>query len=428
MLKFFFVSFIPIITSNIYPNINLIFTLNSGAGNEHSLFVGNDGQVLVSGYNENGQCGSGKTEQVKHPQQILALQGEFISKVFTFNGCEHSLAVTSDGRLYSFGYNYRGQLGHGNTAIESIPRLVKGLLSKRVLLAASSYHHSLFFCSDGTLFSCGRNDCGQLGQGDFIDKKTPQQILYVGDSNFNDLNLNTESNSNPNVNPASFNSNRICLKNLLEGRIVGISCGQFHTVMLTIGGDAYSCGKNDYGQTCKERKENVNLLSKIVGVRNQDRVKQVCCGYYHTLILSLNGTVTGYGRNDYGQLGLGHSQARVYGGQTVAYLTDKNVVALASGCYHSIAITGNGMLYVFGRNNHGQLGIGDLEDYNVPHPVDDFVGCRILTVSFTPTPNPLLPYFYRYNIICDIDREICSNYNRVLTLIAYRLPQVSTIL
>jgi Regulator of chromosome condensation (RCC1) repeat len=81
-----------------------------GAGNEHSVFVCVDGRMYVTGYNDNGQCGSGKTEQVKAPQQVTALEGEDVSQAFVFNGCEHTLVTTKDGKLYAFGYNYRGQV------------------------------------------------------------------------------------------------------------------------------------------------------------------------------------------------------------------------------------------------------------------------------------------------------------------------------
>jgi alpha-tubulin suppressor-like RCC1 family protein len=53
----------------IYVNI-YIGVVSVGAGNEHSVFVCTDGKVFVTGYNDNGQCGSGKTEQVKLPQQV----------------------------------------------------------------------------------------------------------------------------------------------------------------------------------------------------------------------------------------------------------------------------------------------------------------------------------------------------------------------
>lgn len=54
---------------------------------------------------------------------------------------------------------------------------------------------------------------------------------------------------------------------------------------------------------------------------------------------------------------------------------------LSAGCYHSVAVTANGMLYMFGRNNHGQLGTGDLEERHAPHPVDDFIGQHIVSVA-----------------------------------------------
>lgn len=236
-------------------------------------------------------------------------------------------------------------MGLGNTNSESIPRPVRALMSRKVVLAACSYHHSLFLCSDGALFACGRNDSGQLGHGDTVDKKTPQAILSA------------------------------------PRHIVSLSCGQFHTAVSTVQGAVYVCGKNDYGQLGLESTQTVKVLSKIGTPLELDHVTQVCCGYYHTLILSGNGVTAGFGRNDYGQLGLGHTQPKVFQATLINHLRDKAVTALAAGCYHSIAVTANGMLYVFGRNNHGQLATGDLDERHTPHPVDDFVGQKIVGVS-----------------------------------------------
>lgn len=63
-------------------------------------------------------------------------------------------------------------------------------------------------------------------------------------------------------------------------------------------------------------------------------------------------------------------------------LRDKpGVVYLAGGCYHSVAVCSNGMIYVCGRNNHGQLGTGDLEERHTPTAIDDFLGRRIESVA-----------------------------------------------
>jgi alpha-tubulin suppressor-like RCC1 family protein len=135
-----------------------------------------------------------------------------------------------------------------------------------VVLAACSYHHSVFLCSDGSLFACGRNDSGQLGHGDTVDKKTPQAILSA------------------------------------PRHVVTLSCGQFHTAVSTSQGAVYVCGKNDYGQLGVESTTPVKVLSKVTVPSDLDHVVQVCCGYYHTLLLSSNGVTAGFGRNDYGQV------------------------------------------------------------------------------------------------------------------------------
>jgi len=113
-----------------------------GAGNEHSVFMTADGRVFVSGYNDNGQCGVGTTNQVRSPTLVSTLQGEEITQVHVYNGCEHTLLVTREGKLMAFGYNYRGQLGLGNTSSEHAPRPVRTLLSRKVMMAACRYYVS----------------------------------------------------------------------------------------------------------------------------------------------------------------------------------------------------------------------------------------------------------------------------------------------
>lgn len=66
-----------------------------------------------------------------------------------YNGCEHTLVVLDDGRVMSFGYNYRGQLGHGNTTSEAVPSPVRGLDGIRVAKVSCSYYHSIIACENG---------------------------------------------------------------------------------------------------------------------------------------------------------------------------------------------------------------------------------------------------------------------------------------
>lgn len=81
-----------------------------GAGNEHTVFVTSAGAVLAAGYNDNGQCGVGSTSQVRQPATLEYIAQENVSQVHVSNGCEHSLLITAEGKMFAFGYNYRGQV------------------------------------------------------------------------------------------------------------------------------------------------------------------------------------------------------------------------------------------------------------------------------------------------------------------------------
>lgn len=70
-------------------------------------------------------------------------------KVHAYNGCEHTLVVLEDGRVVSFGYNYRGQLGHGNTTSEPVPKPVRGLDRTKVANVSCSYYHSIISSENG---------------------------------------------------------------------------------------------------------------------------------------------------------------------------------------------------------------------------------------------------------------------------------------
>jgi hypothetical protein len=103
-----------------------------------------------------------------------------------------------------------------------------------------------------------------------------------------------------------------------------------------------------------------------------------------------DGTVLSCGRNDYGQLGHGHTTQRVFGLKRIEDLVGKGVTSIACGCYHSLAVsTGaevggvmhGGGLYVFGRNNHGQLGTGDDIERHSPCMVPQFANRRVLSIA-----------------------------------------------
>ncbi|CAM9340069.1 unnamed protein product, partial [Choristocarpus tenellus] len=267
-------------------------------------------------------------------------------KVHAYNGCEHTLAVLEDGHVVSFGYNYRGQLGHGSTNSEPVPRPVRGLDGRQVNLVTCSYYHSIVVCKNSEVYTFGRNDFGQLGTGDTIDRKLPTRLDCLQDR---------------------------C--------VVSLACGQYHSVVATHEGKMLACGKNDYGQLGIESSNSQKHMVLVNGALEGERVTELCCGYYHTIVLVTGEHLFGFGRNDYGQLGLGHITQRVLGAQLITGVEGKGICRIAAGCYHTILIGSNGMLYVFGRNNHGQLGTGDTKERHFPHPIDTFLGKRVAKVA-----------------------------------------------
>lgn len=197
------------------------------------------------------------------------------------------------------------------------------------------------------VYTFGRNDFGQLGSGDVIDRKLP------------------------------------CLVDSLRGqRVTSLACGQYHTVISTLEIGVLSCGKNDYGQLGLESTEPQKKFTKVQGALDGAQVKQLRCGYYHTIVLAAGEQVFGFGRNDYGQLGLGHITQRVFGPTIIGGAEGKSVYRVSAGCYHTVLIGSDGMLYVFGRNHHGQLGTGDTNERHSPFPVSTFLGKRVAKVIF----------------------------------------------
>jgi RCC1 and BTB domain-containing protein len=293
---------------------------------------------------------------------VESFRGRGVVKLISSNGCEHTSAITEDGELWTCGYNARGQLGHGNKTHQSVPRLVDSLRAYRVKHISCSYYHSIVSCEDDKIFGFGRNDYGQLGLGHNDDKLRPTPITF-------------------------FNGQRV----------VDIACGQYHSLVSVGSGGIFAFGKNDYGQlgivpnepkwhpvmvTGSDASSSTNTAAGglLTGLGEGELIPRIACGYYHSLALKQDGTVFSFGRNDYGQLGLGNNENVRVPTQVMA-LSTLCIREITSGCYHSIALTRTGSVYVWGRNNHGQLGIGTTDDSNTPSRIDALIHKTAIQVT-----------------------------------------------
>ncbi|KAM6220950.1 E3 ISG15--protein ligase HERC5 [Rhynchocyon petersi] len=133
------------------------------AGEAHSMALSISGNIYSWGRNDLGQLGLGHTDSKDFPSLIEELDKEV---EFLTCGGSHTVLLTKDGRVFTFGAGKYGQLGHDSTQNELRPRLVTALFGNRVTQIACGRYHTLAYVSDlGKVFSFGCGSEGQLGNG-----------------------------------------------------------------------------------------------------------------------------------------------------------------------------------------------------------------------------------------------------------------------
>lgn len=157
-----------------------VFGLTSGvrmmaAGMDHSMALMSDATVRAWGDNTFGQLGNGSDAPYPEPEPVSGLTGV---KQITANGTT-SLALRSDGTVWAWGANFSGKLGDGTTTHRFVPVQVlaaTGGALTDVVHVASGGMHNLAVRSDGTVWAWGANDRGQVGDGTFAERHTAVQV------------------------------------------------------------------------------------------------------------------------------------------------------------------------------------------------------------------------------------------------------------
>ena len=125
-----------------------------------------DGSLFAWGFNFKGQLGVGDTEERRVPTLVTALQGKQVAHAAA--GQFHTICTTADGSVFTWGNGNYGKLGLGNDwSNKLVPTQVRGELeNKPVLQVASGDEHSACVAEDGAVYTWGRNIEGQLGVAD----------------------------------------------------------------------------------------------------------------------------------------------------------------------------------------------------------------------------------------------------------------------
>ena len=293
----------------------------------HSLALKTDGTVWAWGNNPFGQLGNGTTSgaTTATPVQVTGLTGASAIAI----GYYHSLALKSDGTVWTWGYNNHGQLGNGTTANSTVPVQVASLSG--VVAIASGQYHSLALKNDGTVWAWGWGQYGQLGNGAIIDSSTPVSISGLTS-------------------------------------VTAIAAGAFHSLALKSDGTVWAWGNSTSYQLGNNSGAN-SAIPVQAGISNVTAIEG---GALHSLALKNDGTVWAWGSNQYGEIGNGTTVA--LGRTPTQVIGLSNVIAIASGGQHSLALKNDTTVWAWGLNNFGQLGNGTTTNSNTPVPVSNVYG------------------------------------------------------
>ena len=307
----------------------------------YALALASDGTVYAWGRNEYGQLGNGVTA-TNSPIPVAvkttgtSMDGKTIMQVAA--GATHSLALATDGTIYAWGKNEYGQLGNDSTINSPVPVAVKTtgtpMDGKKIIQIHAGYEHSLALASDGTVYTWGRNNFGQLGKNDATDAHIPAAVWTLGTPMAGKIIVQLAAGNSQSIalasdgtvytwgwnqhgqlgNGTTMNSRIpvavVTAGTPLAGKTISqIAAGNAHALAMTDDGTMYTWGWNRYGQLGNNSTINSSLpvIVKTTGTPLAGKmITQITSGGSpNSLVLANDGTMYTWGWNRYGQLGNG---------------------------------------------------------------------------------------------------------------------------
>jgi alpha-tubulin suppressor-like RCC1 family protein len=276
-------------------------------------------ELYAWGYNLYGQLGVNNTTTISSPVQV----GSDIDWAETFTVTElGTLAIKENGTLWSWGRNEQGQLGQNNVINSSSPIQV-GALTNWSLIAGGD-NHCVAVKTDGTLWAWGDANTGKLGNNASVTVDVSSPIQIGSDTNW-----------------------------------LYVDAAEFGSVGIKTDGTLWAWGGNSNGTLGLN--DTVDRSSPVQVGANTDWTK-VVCGERHTVGLTTTLELYSWGYNAHGNLGLNDTIRRSSPVQ-VGALTNWSQVSTGKA---SVAVKTDNTLWAWGRNNNGSLGDNTLIDKSSP--------------------------------------------------------------
>ena len=266
-------------------------------------------------------------------------------------GQYHTVLLKSDGTVWTSGYNNHGQLGDNTTTTRAAPVQVTSL-SGIVEVGAGAYH-SVALKSDGTVWAWGLNSSSQVGDNTTTERHTPVQVKKSNGSG------GTTGLTN----------------------IVAISVGGYHNFAIDGSGTIWAWGLNSSGQLgdgTTTRSGLAEPLTTLSGVT----VQQIFSGEYHSFFLTSTGGVWATGLNTNGQLGDGTTTQR-NSPVSVSGLSGVTITQLSGAAGSSLALQSDGTVWGWGYNTSGEVGDGSTTQRTSPVHLSSLSGIVAVQAGYT---------------------------------------------
>ncbi|HEX8737519.1 MAG TPA: hypothetical protein VF721_19460 [Pyrinomonadaceae bacterium] len=327
-------------------------------------------QTKAWGYNGSGELGIGNYINAPIPQTVTAMP----DATNISSGLYHTLFLKADGSVHIAGVDVYGTLGNGGTQGEALtPMPVAGMTN--ALQVASNGYHSMVLKADGTVWAWGSNSYGQIGMGTFSPAtcfcvNSPRQslisnVIQIDASYVTSMALKadgtvwtwgTDSGDGTNGYVSSVPVQKGAA-NADFNNIISISGGDSHGLALKSDGTVWAWGWNSRGQLGDGSSDNHrNRVERVSGLSG---VTQIAAGEEHSVALKPDGTVWVWGRNDRGQIGNGTMNSA--GCLCVPLPTQANisdVVDIKAEGDFTLARKRDGTVWAWGSNFYGQTGSG----------------------------------------------------------------------
>ena len=330
------------------------------------------GKLYTWGRNFAGRLGQGDTLNKSSPVQV----GSLINWS-TVAGKDYSeFAIKTDSTLWAWGNNGQGQLGLSDITYRSSPVQV-GSLSNWSTISCWSLH-SIAIKTDGTLWSWGYNSYGTLGLGDVVAKSSPVQVGLL--TTWSKVVMGNHWTTATKTDGTLWAWGNNAYGQLGQGNTfnksspvqvgslttwLSIANGKHNLVAIKTDGTLWAWGRNNNGQ--------LGLSDSGAGTNRYTPVQvgalttwlNIASGQYHTIATKTDGTLWTWGGNGYGQLALNNTAYKSSPNQVGSLTNWKDI---DGGLYHTVATKTDGTLWTWGRNNLGQLGLGNANATNILSP------------------------------------------------------------